>query len=139
MLGNNWLADTAAAAALSALDAHYAALGCRTRSRRLEDFLDDIAPHQTKEATKTLRSAFAALADGERSPLTIRELAQGTWLTFLEPAQGLAEIVDRYGVGGAVGRRGAYGRQWARYASDAAWTIWIVSGGYSSHGSGIAR
>ncbi|WP_329538415.1 hypothetical protein OG568_60060 (plasmid) [Streptomyces sp. NBC_01450] len=139
MPGTLWLMDPAAAAALPVLDAHYAVLGCRTGSSRLDEFLDDIAPHQTNEATETLRSAFAALADGERHPLTVRELAQGTWLTFLEPAQGLAEVIDRYGVAKAVGRPGAYGRQWARHASDAAWTIWIASGRYSSHGAGIAR
>jgi hypothetical protein len=136
-----WLRSPAASAALAALDAHYAVLGCEAGGYRLDGFLDDIKPFQTPAAIELLRPSFDELSRRPGDATALRDLAQGTWMTFLEPADPLAIVIDSYGVAvDRVGRPGAYGRQWARHASDAAWTLWIASGGFAgSRGAGIVR
>lgn len=125
--------------ALAQLDAHYNVLGCAVGSPRLDHLLQRIKPHQTTEAADILGYAFQALATDGPSDFVLRDLARGTWLTFLDPAQPLAELIDEFGVADAyLGRPGAYGRQWARHICDAAWTVWVASGGYSSGSAGIA-
>ncbi|MEU1630288.1 hypothetical protein ABZ746_34330 [Streptomyces sp. NPDC020096] len=137
----SWLTRPDVTVALAYLDAHYAVLGCDVGGDRLDEFLERISRFQTKDAFETLRPAFDALASEGPTARAVRDLALGTWLTFLEPAQGLATVIDSYGVADdRVGRPGAFGRQWARHACDAAWTIWIASGGYAgARGAGIAR
>jgi hypothetical protein len=137
---DTWLSQPETTSAIASLDAHYAVLGCAAGGSRLDGLLGEAERFQTKEAAETLRSAFDALAAHGPTEDAIRNVARGTWLTFAEPAQGLAEALDRHGVADDhVGRPGAFGRLWARHACDAAWTIWVASGGYSTGGAGILR
>ncbi|MFG2137689.1 hypothetical protein [Streptomyces sp. NPDC048650] len=126
---NNWLARPDVTAAFARLDIHYAVLGVDTRGgSRLDGFLKDIAPYQTTEAHETLRPAFEAVATKGGTSAALGALARGTWMTFLTPPQGLAEVIDSYGVTGKpVGRPGTFGRHWARHAGGVAWRIWVAS------------
>ncbi len=125
---DNWHERPDIASALAHLDAHYAMLDCRTPGARRDRFLNDIRRFQTPIAESKLRAGLVSCGTRRRSADDIQNLAFGTWLTFLEPVQGLAEALDEYRfTDDGVGWPGAFGRQWARRASDVAWTIYMAS------------